>query len=54
MKKPEFIENYKDLRNIVEAVERGLADNARILAQSHVIKFYRNMKKREELARSKP
>ncbi|RLC29778.1 MAG: FadR family transcriptional regulator [Deltaproteobacteria bacterium] len=54
MKKPEFIENYKDLRNIVEAVERGLADNARILAQSHEIKFYRNMKKREELARSKP
>ena len=54
MEQPEFMDNYEDLRNIVEAVDRGLADKARVLAKGHVIKFYRNMKKREEVARSKP
>jgi len=52
MEKTEFIENYKDLCNIVETVEKGLADKARVLAQSHVIKFYRHMEKRENLAQS--
>lgn len=51
MEKPEFIDNYKDLCNLVEAVDKGFADKARVLAQNHVIKFYRNMKKREELVR---
>ncbi len=50
MERPEFIDNYKDLCDIVEAVENGLADKARILAQNHVIKFYRNMKEREILS----
>ncbi len=52
MEKTEFMENYKDLCNIVETVEKGLADKARVLAQSHVIKFYRHMEKRENLAQS--
>ena len=50
MKQPEFINNYNDLCDIVEAVKGGLADKARVLAQNHVIKFYHNMKKREEQA----
>lgn len=47
MKKPEFMNNYQDLKEIVGAVERGQADEARVLARSHVIKFFRLMQQRE-------
>ena len=49
MQKRELQENYRDLCDIVEAVEKGNADLARSLAQSHVDRFSQYMKKRERL-----
>ena len=47
MEKTELWKIIRICANIVETVEKGLADKARVLAQSHVIKFYRHMEKRE-------
>lgn len=48
-------ENYQDLCDIVEAVEKGQASEARLLVQSHVYKFNRLMERRawKERGRSK-
>lgn len=40
--------NYEDLCDIVRAVEQGLADEARSLAQLHVRRFHRLMKKKQQ------
>ena len=37
-------ENYEDLCDIVSAVERGEANEARLLAHDHVRRFHRYMK----------
>ncbi len=47
MEKPELEENYQDLYDIIEAVEKGRAEQARDLAQHHVKRFNRYMKKKE-------
>lgn len=41
-------ENYQDLCSIKNAVEGKRADEARVLAQSHVIRFHRYMKLKEQ------
>jgi GntR family transcriptional repressor for pyruvate dehydrogenase complex len=41
-------ENYKDLLDIVQAVETGEADRARTLAQKHVRRFNRYMKEEHQ------
>jgi len=38
-------ENYRDLCDIVSAVERGEANEARLLAQDHVRRFHRYMRR---------
>jgi len=43
-----MIENYADLREIVEAVENGRAAEARVLAQDHVNRFNRFMEEMEQ------
>ena len=48
MDEPELKENYRDLCNIVEAIEKGQVNRSRELAQHHVKRFNRYMKKREE------
>jgi len=48
MAQPELEENYHDLCEIVAAIENSRADRARELAQQHVKRFNRYMKKREE------
>ena len=53
MQDPELEENYQDLYNIIEAVEKGRADQARKLAQNHVQRFNFYMKKREQTEVSK-
>ena len=40
--------NYQDLCDIVRAVEQGLAEEARSLAQHHVRRFHRLMKKEQQ------
>ncbi len=40
-------ENYRDLCEIVRAVEDGQADRARSLVQDHVQRFSRFMEERE-------
>jgi DNA-binding FadR family transcriptional regulator len=40
--------NYQDLCDIVRAVEKGLANEARSLAQHHVRRFHRFMKKEQQ------
>lgn len=47
MEERELSENYQDLRDIAAAVEKGDTERARILAQSHVLRFHRYMKSRE-------
>jgi len=46
MEKPELEENYQDLYDIIEAVEKGRVEQARDLAQHHVKRFNRYMKKK--------
>ena len=46
MEERELNENYQDLCDIVSAVAQGLADEACLLAQSHVHRFNRYMKNR--------
>ena len=48
---PELRENYQDLHDLVNAVEKGQADEARRLARDHVRRFNRYMKSREEAER---
>jgi DNA-binding FadR family transcriptional regulator len=50
MEQPELQENYQDLCDIIAAVENGRVDQARALAQHHVERFNRYMKKRESQA----
>jgi len=40
-------ENYRDLCEIVKAVQEARADEARLLAQAHVDRFNRFMEKQE-------
>jgi len=48
-KKPQIMEeNYRDLCNIVMAIEDGQKDNARKIVQDHVKRFNRFMEKREK------
>jgi DNA-binding FadR family transcriptional regulator len=48
MDRPELQENYQDLHDLVDAVEKGQADNARRLARDHVHRFNKYMKRREK------
>jgi DNA-binding FadR family transcriptional regulator len=48
MEEPELQENYQDLCSIVSAVEDGGSELARGLAESHVQRFSRYMKKRKD------
>ena len=48
MDKPELEENYQDLCNIIEAIENGLVEQARELAQHHVARFNRYMQEKKE------
>lgn len=43
MKRHELEENFSDLRDIANAVSEYKADEARVLAQSHVLRFNRRM-----------
>ena len=52
MEEPELQENYQDLYDIIDAIENGQVDLARKLAQDHVKRFNRYMKKRENAAAS--
>ncbi len=47
MKQPEMAENFSDLCNIVDAVEKKKADEARRLAEAHVLRFNHYMENRE-------
>jgi GntR family transcriptional repressor for pyruvate dehydrogenase complex len=42
-----LMENYDDLRDIVSAVERGEANEARLLAHDHVRRFHRYMRRED-------
>ena len=44
----EFQENFQDLHDLAHAVTTGSADEARLLAQSHVLRFNRRMKARQQ------
>ncbi len=44
----EFQENLQDLDDLIRAVTAGSADEARLLAQSHVLRFNRRMKARQQ------
>jgi GntR family transcriptional repressor for pyruvate dehydrogenase complex len=48
MENRELQENYQDLCDIVEAVEKGRTDHARSLAREHVRRFNQYMKSREQ------
>ena len=48
MDTPELRENYQDLHDLVNAIEKGQADEARRLARDHVRRFNQYMKSREE------
>lgn len=48
MEEPELKENYQDLCDLVNLVEKGQADKARELARDHVCRFNQYMKKREQ------
>jgi DNA-binding FadR family transcriptional regulator len=48
MDKRELQENYRDLCDLVHAVEKGHADRARRLARNHVRRFNSYMRKREQ------
>ena len=47
MEERELQENYQDLCDLVEAVEKGQTDQARRLARSHVRRFNQYMEKRK-------
>jgi DNA-binding FadR family transcriptional regulator len=47
MEKRELQENLKDLCDLIQAVENRNADQAQKIAQNHVTRFNRYMKKRE-------
>ena len=51
MEERQMQENYQDLCDLVQAVEKGQSDRARRLARSHVRRFYQYMKKREQSER---
>ncbi|MGD8991725.1 MAG: FadR/GntR family transcriptional regulator [Desulfobacterales bacterium] len=53
MDKRELQENYRDLCDLVQAVDRGQADRARRLARNHVRRFNQYMKRRKKEAESK-
>ena len=48
MEEPELEENYQDLCDLVNLVEKGQADKARELARDHVRRFNQYMQKREK------
>jgi GntR family transcriptional repressor for pyruvate dehydrogenase complex len=48
MKKQELEENFGDIRDITQAVANRKADEARLLAQSHILRFNRRMAARQE------
>jgi DNA-binding FadR family transcriptional regulator len=48
MEERELQENYQDLCDIVEAVEKGHTDHARRLARDHVRRFNQYMKQRKQ------
>ncbi len=48
MDAPELRENYQDLHDLVNAVEKGQADEARRLARDHVRRFNQYMKTRKQ------
>ena len=48
MDKRELQENYRDLCDLVHAVDKGQADRARRLARNHVRRFNSYMRKREQ------
>ncbi len=48
MDRSELVENYNDMEELVAAIEAGRANEARVLAQSHVLRFNRRMKEKEE------
>ena len=47
MKQREMKENFTDLGNIINAVERKRADEARLLAEAHVLRFNHYMETRK-------
>ena len=47
MEEPELKENYRDLCDLVNLVEKGHADGARELARDHVHRFNQYMQRRE-------
>jgi DNA-binding FadR family transcriptional regulator len=49
MKEPEMAENYRDLEDIVHAIESGDAELSRRLVRSHVRRFNDYMKVQEKL-----
>jgi DNA-binding FadR family transcriptional regulator len=51
MEARELQENYQDLCDLVEAVEKGQADKARELARDHVHRFNQYMEAREQAER---
>ncbi len=48
MDESEMNENYQDLKIMVRAVEKGHANQARIIAQNHVHRFNRRMKNKAQ------
>jgi DNA-binding FadR family transcriptional regulator len=48
MNERELQENFQDLCDLVQAVEKGQADQARRLARDHVHRFNQYMKTREQ------
>ena len=48
MEKPELEENYRDLCDIIEAIENGRVEPARELARQHVKRFNRYMQQKKE------
>ena len=53
MDKRELQENYRDLCDLVHAVDKGQADRARRLARKHVRRFNQYIKRRKKEAKSK-
>jgi GntR family transcriptional repressor for pyruvate dehydrogenase complex len=51
MEARELQENYQDLCDLVEAVEKGQANKARELARDHVHRFNQYMEAREQAER---
>ena len=48
MEELELQENFSDLCNLVDAIEKGAADDARRLARDHVRRFNRHMQRRAQ------